>query len=100
MTPGTDNDGRFPDDSPVWVRYPLKGSTQADALPRDQWPWLPGSIISQCGPGEWQVLVEVRELATRKDGARPRKDTANRNLYYPICFRDVSEIGPRTGERP
>ena len=100
MTPGSHNSGRFPDESLVWVRYPPEGSTQDDALPRGQWPWLPGPIVSQRGPDEWQVLVEVRELATRKDGTRPRKDTASRNLYYPICFRDGSEIRPRTGERP
>jgi hypothetical protein len=100
MTPGSHNNGRFPDQSPVSVRYPPEGSTQNDALPRDQWPWLHGSIISQCGPDEWQVLVEVRELATRKDGTRPSQGTASRNLYCPICFRDASEIRPRTGERP
>jgi hypothetical protein len=97
MKSGTDNDGRFTDESPVWVRYPLGSSTPADALPREQWPWLPGSILSQCGPDEWQVIVEARELATRKDGTPVSKDTADRNLYYPICFRDASEIRPRTG---
>ena len=36
-----DNDGKFPDESPVEVRYPRsKREEQAD---RDTWPWLPGS---------------------------------------------------------
>ena len=44
-----DNDGRFADDSPVEVRYPRsKREEQGD---RSQWPWLPGSIVEQCGPG-------------------------------------------------
>jgi hypothetical protein len=100
MTPDTGNDGRFPDDSPVWVWYPPSGSAQAEMPQRDHWAWLPGSIISQCGPDEWQIVVEVRELATRKDGTLPRKNTASRNLYYPICFRDACEIRSRTGDRP
>lgn len=36
---------RFPEDSPVLVRYPLPGADQHD---RDAWAWLPGSILSQC----------------------------------------------------
>ena len=43
-----DNDGRFPDESPVEVRYPRsKREEQGD---REQWPWLPGTIVEQCGP--------------------------------------------------
>ena len=60
------------------------------------WPWLPGSIVEQCGPDEWYVCVEVRELAVLRDGRRAPRGTASRNLYYPCCFRDGSEIRPRT----
>ena len=85
-----DNDGRFPDDSPVEVRYPRnKQEEQGD---RSAWPWLPGSILSQCGPDEWYVCVEARELAMLADGRpAPRRDSG-RNLFYPCCFRDSTEI--------
>ena len=39
-----DNDGRFPDDSPVEVRYPR--TPQEELCDRSAWPWLPGSILS------------------------------------------------------
>lgn len=56
-----DNDGRFPDDSPVGVRSPR--TEREETGDRSAWPWLPGSILEQCGPDEWYVCVEVRELA-------------------------------------
>ena len=89
-----DNDGRFPDDSLVEIRYPR--SKQEEHGDRSAWPWLPGSIVEQCGPDEWYVCVEVRELAVLADGRRAARGTASRNLYYPCCFRDSSEIRPRT----
>jgi hypothetical protein len=55
------NDGRFPDDSPVEVRYPR--TKQQEQGNRSVWPWPPGSILEQCGPDEWYVCVEVCELA-------------------------------------
>ncbi len=88
-----DNDGRFPDDSPVEIRYPR--SKQEENGDRSAWPWLPGSILDQCGPDEWYVCVEVRELAVLADGRKATRGTASRNLYYPCCFRDSSEIRPR-----
>ena len=85
-----DNDGRFPDDSLVEVRYPRdKQEEQGD---RAAWPWLPGSILSQCGPDEWYVCVEARELATLDDGSPVPVGTADGELLYPCCFRDASEI--------
>ncbi|MGA2827671.1 MAG: hypothetical protein ABSF03_16350 [Streptosporangiaceae bacterium] len=85
-----DNDGRFPDDSLVEVRYPR---TRQEGLgDRAEWPWLPGLILCQCGPDEWHVCVEDRALAVLDDG-RPAPDgTADPDLYYPCCFRDASEI--------
>jgi len=91
---GEDNDGKFPDESPVEVRYP--SSKQEEHSDREQWPWLPGRIVEQCGPDEWYVCVEVRELALLRDGRRAPRGTAGRNLYYPCCFRDSSEIRART----
>ena len=85
-----DNDGRFPDDSPVEVRYPR--SRQEELGDRSAWPWLPGSILSQCGPDEWHVCVEARELAMLDDGSPAPAGTADGELLYPCCFRDASEI--------
>ena len=85
-----DNDGRFPEGSRVEVRYPR--DEQEEQGDRSAWPWLPGSILSQCGPDEWYVCVEARALAMLSDG-RPAPDaTADQDLYYPCCFRDASEI--------
>jgi hypothetical protein len=42
-----DNDGRFPEDSPVAVCYPR--SKQEERGDRSRWPWLPGWI-----PRHWQ----------------------------------------------
>src|ERR1039457_4275017 len=85
-----DNDGRFPDDSPVKVRYPRnKQEEQGD---RSAWPWLPGSILGQCGHDEWHVCVEARKLATLDDGSPAPAGTADGDLFCPCCFRDASEI--------
>ena len=90
-----DNDGRFPDDSPVLVRYPR--TRQEEQGDRRVWPWLPGSILSQCGPDEWYVCVEDRALATLEDGSPGPAGTADGELLYPCCFRDASEIRRVTG---
>jgi hypothetical protein len=83
----------YAEDSPIWVRYPRSaGDERGD---RAAWPWLPGSILEQCGPDEWQVCVEVRELATLQDGSAAPTGTPDRNLYYPCCFRDASELRRR-----
>jgi hypothetical protein len=86
----SDNDGRFPDDSRVEVRYPR--TRQEENGDRAAWPWLPGSIVEQCGPDEWRVFVEDRDVAVLRDGRPAPRNTASRNLYYPVCFRDSSEI--------
>jgi hypothetical protein len=51
---------------------------------------LPGSILNQCGPDEWHVVIEVLALA-EPDPSVPNGD-APENLLYPACFRDASEI--------
>lgn len=43
----------------------------------------------------YESPVEVRKLAVLRDGRRAPRGTASRSLYYPCCFRDNSEIGPR-----
>jgi hypothetical protein len=71
-----DNDGRFPDESPVEVRYPR--SRQEEQGGRDRWPWLRGTIVEQCGPDEWYVCIEVRELAV----LRAPRFTSSGNLMW------------------
>ena len=85
-----DNDGRFPDDSLVEVRHPR--NRQEELGDRSAWPWLPGTILSQCGPDEWYVCVEANELAMLDDGGLAPAGTAAGELLYPCCFRDGSEI--------
>jgi hypothetical protein len=85
--------GPWREDDSVEVRYPLPDS---DKHERSSWPWLPGTILAVCGPDEWQVCVEVRELATLEDGRPPRRNTPDRKLFYPLCFRDSSEIRSRS----
>jgi hypothetical protein len=73
-----DNDGRYPDDTPVQVRYPLTPDQD-----RDTWPWLPGTIVQQCGPDEWSVCVETPDVATLEDGTAPPPGTPDGDLFYP-----------------
>jgi hypothetical protein len=88
--PENDSATVFADDTPVLVRYPrTKQEEQGD---RADWPWLPGTIVQQCGPDEWQVCVEEMSVAVRKDGSKPTPRTPTNRLYYPLCFRDASEI--------
>jgi hypothetical protein len=82
-----ENVSQFPDDSTVLVWYPPCG---ADARDRSTWAWLPGSIVSQCCPDEWYVVVEVPKLA-EPDPSVPNGD-APENVLYPACFRDSSEL--------
>jgi hypothetical protein len=84
------NDGRFPDESDVLVRYPAPGMTHE--TPRDQWPWMAGVIEQQCGPDEWLVTVYARELATLEDGSPAPEVTPAEDMFFPQCFRDSSEL--------
>jgi hypothetical protein len=86
------NDGRFPDDSDVLVRYPGYGMTADHA--RETWPWLPGVVEQQCGPDEWQVTVIAREVAELEDGSLAPEGTPDGALFHPGCFRDASELRP------
>jgi hypothetical protein len=84
------NDGRFPDNSLGEIRYPR--TRQEELGDRSAWPWLPGSILSQCGPDQWHVCVEACELAVLDDGSPAPDGTADEDLFFPCCFRDASEI--------
>ena len=99
-----ENDGRFPDESEVHVRFPLQrwperqpGQSEEEHLAtlradRETWPWLPGTIEQQCGPDEWLVTIEDRRLAELEDGSPAPEGTADEDLLFPQCFRDASEI--------
>jgi hypothetical protein len=99
-----DNDGRFPDESEVLVRYPLspaperqRGQSDEEHLAvlraeRATWPWLPGTIEQQCGPDEWLVTVGDRRLAELEDRSLAPDGTPGDDLLFPQCFRDASEI--------
>jgi hypothetical protein len=62
------------------------------------WPWLPGSIVGQCGPDEWRVCVEACELATLGDGSPAPAGTADGDLFFSCCFRDAGELRRLTDE--
>jgi hypothetical protein len=86
------NSGRFPDGSPVTVKYLLTREQECGG--RAAWPWLPGWIVAQCGPDEWQVAVGDRRVAAAEDGTRPAPDTPDDDLWFPTCYRDASELRP------
>jgi hypothetical protein len=81
------NQSEFSDEAPVLVWYPSPGADDHD---RRTWAWLPGSILSQCGPDEWHVVIEVPTLA--EPGPSVPNGDAPENLLYPACFRDASEL--------
>jgi hypothetical protein len=84
------NDGRFPDESDVLVRYPAYGMSADHA--RETWPWLPGVVENQCGPDEWLVTVYDRELARLEDGSPAPDGTPGEDMYFPQCFRSAEEL--------
>jgi hypothetical protein len=88
------NDGRFPDDSLVEVRFPR--SRQEEHGDREQWPWLPGEIVRQCGPDEWLICVTDHEVARLRNGRRAPRGTSPLKLYYLHCYRDASQIRSRS----
>jgi hypothetical protein len=71
---------RFREDSWVEVRYPL--TPEQEYGDRAAWPWLPGWVVAECGPGEWEVCVQAPEVAMEHQG----------ETVYPVCFRDASEL--------
>ena len=74
----------------VEVLYPRsKAEEHGD---RAAWHWLPGCIEEICGPDEWLVCVTSRQVATEEDGTPALPGTPDDDLYFPMCFRDASEI--------
>jgi len=74
----------YSEDQEVLVRYPLT-MAQKDG-DRAAWPWLPGWIARECGPDEWEVVVEDERLAVEQDG----------ETVYPVCFRNSGELQDRS----
>lgn len=68
----------------VEVRYPASIGAGQD---RDEWPWLPGTILTRCDDigHEFYVRVDVDELADEDDDGE---------LWYPGCFRNPEELRP------
>jgi hypothetical protein len=83
---------RFEPGARVEVRYPQTPAEQAG--PDSGWPCLPGTVMEQCGPDEWRVRVDVRELATLEDGSQPPPGAPDEDLWFPVCFRGHTEIRP------
>jgi hypothetical protein len=75
----------FPEDSWVEVRYPLTSEQEPD---RSAWPWVPGWVVTECGPDEWEICVQAPELAAEHDG----------DTVYPVCWRDSSELRSQVPE--
>lgn len=85
-----ENDGRFPDESDVQVRYIAAPADRT--VPREEWPWMTGVIENQCGPDEWLVTVYAREVAQLEDGTPAPAGTPAEDMFFPQCFRDSSEL--------
>jgi hypothetical protein len=78
--PTDDNDGRYPDGLAVLAKFPV--TDQEIEGGREAWPWTAATIVYQCGPDEWQLVITAPEAVTDDDGTP----------YYPVVFRDASEI--------
>ena len=74
----------FDEGTPVLVKYPAPGMT-ADT-PREDWPWMPGTIEEVCGAGEWLVAVLDRQVGTEEDGTPAMDGTPDDDLYCPAVF--------------
>jgi hypothetical protein len=59
----------YPEETQVETRFPL--TPEQEDGPRDDWPWLPGTVLEQVGPDEWLIGLDEIDAA---------------------CFRDASEI--------
>ncbi len=84
------NDGRFPNGLAVLTPFPV---TDAEAHgDRASWPWVTARVVSQAGPDEWVLCVEIPGTARLADGTPAPEGTPADETYHPIVFRDSSEI--------
>src|ERR1035441_5191356 len=84
--PENDSATVFADDTPVLVKFPL--TPRQEKGDRSAWPWLPGWVVSRCGPDEWEICVQVPELARLADGSPAPDGPPKDEAFYPVCFRD------------
>lgn len=89
----TVNDGRFPDDSPVWTPFPSRDMT-ADT-PRETWPWMAARVELQGDEHEWVLTIEAPDVAELEDGTPAPEGTPAGDLWHPQAFRTADEIQPR-----
>lgn len=89
----TSNDGRFPDDSPVWTPYPTREMT-ADT-PRENWPWMAAEVELQGDEREWVLTIKDPRVAELEDGSPALPGTPPENIWHPQAFRTADEIRPR-----
>jgi hypothetical protein len=86
-------------DKQVQVRYPV--TAEQEAGPREGWPWVPGWVAEVCGSDEWQVCVQASGLGRTAEGEIPAPGVPDEELYFPLVFRDSSEIrDPSPGREP
>jgi hypothetical protein len=85
----------YPEGSWVQTPYPLTPGQEHD---RESWPWLRGWVSGVCGPDEWQIVIQHPELAQLEDGSPAPAGTPADQAFYPVCFRDSSEIRPAEPE--
>jgi hypothetical protein len=78
----------------TWVETKFPVTPEQSAGSRESWPWVRGWVAEVCGPDEWQITVQTRELAQLEDGSPAPVGTLEEEAYYPACFRDASEIRP------
>ena len=83
---------QYPEGTWVETRYPSAPGDIVASGPRESWPWLPGWVSAVCGPDEWQIVVQVPELAQLEDGTPAPEGTPEGDAFYPAVFRDASEI--------
>ncbi|MGH3194529.1 MAG: hypothetical protein ACRDOH_33845 [Streptosporangiaceae bacterium] len=88
----------FPEDSRVETRYPLVSEQEHGA--REAWPGLPGWVVSVCRPGEWEICVQEPSLGRLEDGSIPGPEVPEAGQFFPVCFRDSSELRAPEAEPP
>ena len=75
----------FPEDSSVEVRYPL--TSEQEHGDREAWPWLPGWVVSECGPDEWEICVQAPNSPSRTRTAKPTARVLPGRLRAPPAGR-------------
>lgn len=94
----TSNDGRYPDDSPVWTPYPAPGMTAE--TPRASWPWMAAVVELQGDEHEWLLTIVNPVLDQLEDGTPAPDDTPPEDTWHPQAYRTADEIQARAEAEP